>query len=273
VKTYSPRPQDIERHWYVLDAKGAVLGRVASEAAKLLRGKHKPIFAPHADTGDHVVIVNAGGVVVTGGKEDKKIYYRHSGYPGGLTAVGYSRLLSERPVLAVEKAIRGMLPKNRLGRQMFRKLAVYEGAEHPHQAQKPVPLGLGEVPKWEGLPVPKPKTDKAKEKPAPKKAAGRRSRAKVGTAKGPAARTGRTGPGAKATAGTGRKGPARGTASKARTAKGRTETEVKEEPARAPKGRKAATAKQAPEAAEAPKGRFRRSKSSSKKEEQSTEET
>jgi len=152
VKTYAPKPRDIERRWYVIDAQGAVLGRVASEVAKLLRGKHKPIFAPHADTGDHVIVVNARGVVVTGGKEDKKIYYRHSGYPGGLRAVNYSRLLAERPALAVEKAVKGMLPKNRLGRQMFRKLSVYEGAEHPHQAQKPVPIGLGEVPAWDGLP-------------------------------------------------------------------------------------------------------------------------
>jgi large subunit ribosomal protein L13 len=152
MKTFSPRPRDIERRWYVVDAQGAVLGRLASEVAKILRGKHKPIFAPHMDTGDHVIVVNAGAVRVTGGKESEKVYYRHSGYPGGLREIGYERLLADRPVLAVEKAIRGMLPKNRLGRQMFRKLSVYEGAEHPHQAQKPSPLGLGEIPKWEGLP-------------------------------------------------------------------------------------------------------------------------
>jgi large subunit ribosomal protein L13 len=166
MKTYSPRPRDVERHWYVLDANGAVLGRLASEAAKLLRGKHKPIFAPHADVGDHVIVINAKGVVLTGGKEEKKTYYRHSGYPGGIRAVGYARLLSERPRVVVEKAIRGMLPKTRLGRQMFRKLAVYEGPEHPHQAQKPVPLGLGEVPKWEGLPQPTPPAVR-EGKPAP----------------------------------------------------------------------------------------------------------
>lgn len=152
MKTFSPRPHDIVRRWYVVDADGAVLGRLASEVAKILRGKHKPIFSPHADTGDHVVVVNARSVRVTGGKETEKTYYRHSGYPGGLREIGYARLLAERPVLAVEKAIRGMLPKNRLGRQMFRKLSVYEGAEHPHQAQKPSSLRLGEIPKWEGLP-------------------------------------------------------------------------------------------------------------------------
>lgn len=156
AKTFSPRPRDIERRWYVVDADGAVLGRLASEVAKILRGKHKPIFAPHADTGDHVIVVNARGTVLTGGKEQTKVYYRHSQYPGGLREISYARLLADRPVLAVEKAVRGMLPKNRLGRAMIRKLAVYEGPEHPHQAQRPVALTLGEVPKWEGLPTPKP---------------------------------------------------------------------------------------------------------------------
>src|SRR5918911_2974740 len=124
MKTYSPRPRDIERRWYVIDAGDAVLGRVASEAAAILRGKHKPIFAPHMDTGDHVVIVNADRVKLTGGKETKKVAYRHSGYPGGIRATAYGRLLAERPVSVVEKAVRGMLPKNRLGRAMFRKLHV-----------------------------------------------------------------------------------------------------------------------------------------------------
>jgi large subunit ribosomal protein L13 len=165
TKTFSPRPRDIERRWYVVDADGAVLGRLASEVAKILRGKHKPIFAPHADTGDHVIVVNARRIRLTGGKEEKKIYYRHSGYPGGLTEVGYARLLERRPALAVEKAIRGMLPKNRLGRAMGRKLAVYEGPDHPHRAQTPVPLALGEIPAWGGLPQPKPQPA-----PAPKKA-------------------------------------------------------------------------------------------------------
>jgi large subunit ribosomal protein L13 len=161
VKTFSPKPRDIERRWYVVDADGAVLGRLASEVAKILRGKHKPIFAPHMDTGDHVIVVNAKGVRLTGGKEEKKVYYRHSGYPGGINRLAYSRIFSRRPAQVVEKAITGMLPKNRLGRHMARKLAVYEGPEHPHQAQKPVPLPLGEVPKWEGLPKTEPQSDVA----------------------------------------------------------------------------------------------------------------
>ena len=161
TKTFSPRPRHIERRWYVLDAEGVVLGRLASEVAKILRGKHKPIFAPHVDAGDHVIVVNARGIRLTGGKEEKKTYYRHSGYPGGLREIDYARLLADRPVVAVEKAVRGMLPKNRLGRQMIRKLSVYEGAEHPHQAQRPEPLELGAVPRWEGLPEPKGATEPA----------------------------------------------------------------------------------------------------------------
>ncbi len=160
MKTYSPKPQDVERRWFVVDADGAVLGRLASEVAKILRGKHKPIFAPHADTGDHVIVVNARGIRLTGGKEEKKIAYHHSGYPGGLRETRYSRLMAERPVFVVEKAIKGMLPKNRLGRAMARKLQVYEGPEHPHQAQQPSPLALGEVPAWTGLPEPKPKASR-----------------------------------------------------------------------------------------------------------------
>jgi large subunit ribosomal protein L13 len=152
MKTYSPRPRDIERRWYVIDASGAVLGRLATEAASILRGKHKPIFAPHMDTGDHVIVVNAKGVQVTGGKGETKVAYRHSGYPGGLTETKYAKLLAEKPAFAVEKAIRGMLPKNRLGRAMARKLQVYAGPEHPHQAQQPEALRLGEIPKWSGLP-------------------------------------------------------------------------------------------------------------------------
>jgi large subunit ribosomal protein L13 len=156
MKTYSPKPEDIERRWYVIDADGAVLGRLATEVADVLRGKHKPIFAPHADTGDHVIVVNAAGVRLTGGKESKKVAYHHSGYPGGLRETGYARLMAERPAFVVEKAVRGMLPHNRLGRAMARKLSVYEGPEHPHAAQKPLPLKLGEIPKWDGLPTPKP---------------------------------------------------------------------------------------------------------------------
>jgi large subunit ribosomal protein L13 len=194
MKTFSPRPRDIERRWYVVNADGAVLGRLASEVAKVLRGKHKPIFAPHMDTGDNVIVVNARGIRLTGGKETEKRYYRHSGYPGGIRGLEYTRLLAERPALAVEKAIKGMLPKNRLGRQMFTKLAVYEGPEHPHQAQKPVPLGLGEIPKWEGLPEPKlPVAPPARAKPATAK-----PEAKGRAAKAPAGRTGRTRVAAKA---------------------------------------------------------------------------
>jgi large subunit ribosomal protein L13 len=178
MKTYSPRPRDIERRWYVIDAGGAVLGRLATEVASILRGKHKPIFAPHMDTGDHVIVVNAAGVRLTGGKEDKKVAYRHSGYPGGLTATGYARLLAERPAFVVEKAVRGMLPKNPLGRSMLKKLQVYAGPEHPHQAQQPRPLRLGEVPRWEGLPAPKaaaePEPEDAK-RPAPKRSTAKRA--------------------------------------------------------------------------------------------------
>jgi large subunit ribosomal protein L13 len=152
MKTYSPKPEHIERSWYVIDASGKVLGRVASEAAALLRGKHKPIFAPHMDTGDHVIIVNADKIELTGGKELKKYAYRHSGYPGGITATRYDELMRTRPVFAVEKAIRGMLPKNSLGRSMIRKLHVVPGPEHPHAAQQPIAYSLGEPPVWRGLP-------------------------------------------------------------------------------------------------------------------------
>jgi len=166
MKTYSPKPSDIQRRWYVIDADGAVLGRLASEVASLLKGKHKPIYAPHADTGDHVVVVNAKGIRLTGDKE-KKIAYRHSGYPGGLTATTYDTLLATRPAFAIEKAVKGMLPKNSLGRQMLRKLTIYEGGEHPHAAQKPETITLGQVPKWDGLPVSKaPATKPAKKRAA-----------------------------------------------------------------------------------------------------------
>jgi large subunit ribosomal protein L13 len=198
MKTYSPKPGDIERRWYVIDASGAVLGRLASEAAAILRGKHKPIFAPHADTGDHVIVINAREIRLTGGKEAKKFAYRHSGYPGGLTATQYTRLISEKPEFAIEKAIKGMLPKNSLGRAMGRKLQVYAGPEHPHSAQQPEPLKLGEIPRWEGLPEPKePKASaaepepkpKPRAKPAPKAPAAKRTTAKRGTAKPAAEKT------------------------------------------------------------------------------------
>jgi large subunit ribosomal protein L13 len=152
MKTYSPKPRDIERRWYVLDASGAILGRLATQAATILRGKHKPIFAPHADTGDHVIVINAKDVTLSGGKENKKVAYHHSGYPGGLTETVYSRLLARKPAFAVEKAIKGMLPHNRLGRQMASKLRVYAGADHRHEAQKPQALAAGEFPSWSGLP-------------------------------------------------------------------------------------------------------------------------
>ena len=154
MKTYSPKPDHIERRWYVLDAGDHVLGRVASEAAVILRGKHKPIYAPHMDVGDNLIIVNADKVVLTGGKETKKIAWRHSGHPGGITGTPYEELLAKRPAYAVEKAVRGMLPKNRLGRSMIKKLHVVAGPDHPHQAQKPEEWAIGSRPAWEGLPTP-----------------------------------------------------------------------------------------------------------------------
>lgn len=140
--TYMARPQDVERRWFVLDAEGKPLGRLASRAAAILRGKHKPIFTPHLDVGDHVIVVNAAKVALTGRKLDQKLYTRYTGYPGGLRVMTYRRFLAEKPERVIEKAIRGMLPRNRLGRAMARKLRVYAGPDHPHQAQKPEPLAL-----------------------------------------------------------------------------------------------------------------------------------
>ncbi len=145
VRTYTPKPADVERQWHVIDATDVVLGRLATQTATLLRGKHKAIFAPHVDTGDFVIIVNADKVALTGSKRESKIAYRHSGYPGGLKAIGYTQLLEQNPEKAVEKAIRGMLPKNSLGRQMLRKLKVYSGPEHPHSAQKPQAYQISQV--------------------------------------------------------------------------------------------------------------------------------
>ena len=145
MRTFSPTPTDIQRTWHVIDADGMVLGRLATEVANLLRGKHKPIYAPHVDTGDFVIVVNADKVVLTANKLDKKVAYRHSGYPGGLKAVPYTELLAKRPERAVEKAIKGMLPHTTLGRQMASKLKVYAGPEHPHQAQQPVPYEITQV--------------------------------------------------------------------------------------------------------------------------------
>jgi large subunit ribosomal protein L13 len=145
VRTYTPKPGDVERQWHVIDASDVVLGRLASQVAILLRGKHKATFAPHVDTGDFVIIVNAGKVALTGSKREQKKAYRHSGYPGGLKAVGYVELLEKNPERAVEKAVRGMIPKNSLGRQTMSKLKVYAGPEHPHAAQKPQPFEITQI--------------------------------------------------------------------------------------------------------------------------------
>ena len=143
--TYSPKPGEIERVWHVIDATDVVLGRLATQAAVLLRGKHKPIFAPHVDTGDFVIVINADKVALTGNKRENKLAYRHSGFPGGLTATRYTDLLERHPEKAVEKAVKGMLPHNTLGRSMLKKLKVYAGPEHPHQAQSPAPYEITQV--------------------------------------------------------------------------------------------------------------------------------
>jgi large subunit ribosomal protein L13 len=145
VRTYSPKGNDITRQWHVIDASDVVLGRLASQVAVLLRGKHKPIFAPHVDTGDFVIVINADKVALSGDKLEKKRAYRHSGYPGGLRSVSYGELMEKHPERAVEKAVRGMLPKNSLGRKTLRKLKVYAGPDHPHSAQQPVPFEITQV--------------------------------------------------------------------------------------------------------------------------------
>jgi large subunit ribosomal protein L13 len=145
VRTYTPKPGHVQRQWHVIDATDVVLGRLASHVAVLLRGKHKPVFAPHVDTGDFVVVVNADKVALTGNKRQQKLAYRHSGYPGGLRAVPYTELLAKDPRKAVEKAVRGMLPHTSLGRRQLTKLKVYRGPEHPHQAQQPAPFEIGQV--------------------------------------------------------------------------------------------------------------------------------
>lgn len=141
-RTFSPKPGDIERSWYVIDAANLPLGRLASEVAQILRGKNKPTYAPHVDGGDFVIVLNAGTVHVSGNKEIAKLYYRHSGYPGGLRAETLAQVRKDHPERLVEAAVRGMLPKNRLGRQMIRKLKVYAGPDHPHEAQTPKPFTL-----------------------------------------------------------------------------------------------------------------------------------
>ena len=142
MRTYSPKASEIDRAWHLVDADGLVLGRLATEVARLLRGKHRPFFAPHVDTGDHVVVVNAARVVLTSDKAGRKFAYRHSGYPGGLRRTSYADLLERSPEEVVRRAVRGMLPKNTLGRQQLAKLKVYAGPEHPHAAQGPQPLEL-----------------------------------------------------------------------------------------------------------------------------------
>ena len=142
MKTFMANAQNVERNWYIVDADGMTLGRLASQVAAILRGKNKPTYTPHCDTGDHVIIINAANVVLTGKKLDQKVYYHHSGYPGGLKETKYRKLMAEKPEFAVKHAVVGMLPKGPLGRQMARKLRVYAGAEHEHEAQKPTVLEL-----------------------------------------------------------------------------------------------------------------------------------
>jgi large subunit ribosomal protein L13 len=142
VRTYSPKASEIQRAWYVIDAEGLVLGRVATEVARVLRGKHKPIYTPHLDTGDHVIIINADKMVLTSDKAEKKMIYRHSGYPGGIRERTYGDLMAKKPTEAVRRSIRGMLPKTRLGRAQLSKLKIYAGPTHPPAAQQPQPLEL-----------------------------------------------------------------------------------------------------------------------------------
>ena len=145
MRTYSPKASEITRAWHVVDAEGMVLGRLCTEVARVLRGKHKPIFAPHLDTGDHVVVINADKVVLSKGKADTKQVYRHSQYPGGLKQESYASLLERKPAEAIRRSVAGMLPKGPLGRQQIKKLKVYAGAEHPHQAQQPKPLVVADA--------------------------------------------------------------------------------------------------------------------------------
>lgn len=142
MKTYNATNETAQHNWYMVDAAGKTLGRLASEVAKRLRGKHKPEYTPHVDTGDYIIVINASQVKVTGSKTTDKVYYSHTGYPGGLKAITFEKLLAKHPEKVIEKAIKGMLPKNILGRAMYRKLKVYAGSEHPHQAQEPKTLDL-----------------------------------------------------------------------------------------------------------------------------------
>lgn len=142
MKTYSPKPQDVERKWYVVDAEGQVLGRLATKIAHIARGKHKPMWAPHADVGDYIIVVNADKVRLTGRKVDQKMYYRHSGYSGGLKATSVRRMLDKRPEFVLQEAVRGMLPKNRLGRKLLKHVKIYASPTHPHDSQQPETLEL-----------------------------------------------------------------------------------------------------------------------------------
>jgi large subunit ribosomal protein L13 len=145
VRTFSPKAGDIQHQWHVIDASDVVLGRLASQAATLLRGKHKPIYAPHVDTGDFVIVINAEKIALSGRKLELKRAYRHSGYPGGMHSISYGDLLAKHPERIIEKAVKGMLPKNTLGRSMLRKLKVYAGPDHPHQAQQPAPFEIKQI--------------------------------------------------------------------------------------------------------------------------------
>jgi large subunit ribosomal protein L13 len=142
MKTYFATSENTEHKWYVVDASGKVLGRLASQIAKYLRGKHKPEYTPHSDAGDYIIVINASEIKVTGNKAQDKVYYRHSGYPGGLKEITFEKLLDKNPIEVIERAVKGMLPKNPLGRAMLRKLKVYSGAEHPHEAQQPTVINL-----------------------------------------------------------------------------------------------------------------------------------
>jgi large subunit ribosomal protein L13 len=142
MKTFSAKPAEVKRDWYVVDAEGKTLGRLSTEIARRLRGKHKPEYTPHVDTGDYIVVVNAGKVRVTGNKEQDKVYYKHTGYIGNMKSISLGKLRDRRPALIIETAVKGMLPKNPLGRAMFRKLKVYAGPSHQHQAQQPKPLEI-----------------------------------------------------------------------------------------------------------------------------------
>ena len=195
MKTYSAKPGEIGRKWFVMDASDEVLGRLATRAATVIRGKHKPVFTAHVDTGDFVVVVNAEKVKLTGNKLDKKRFRRHTGYPGGLVEIPYRRLLETHPERAIEQAVYGMLPKGRLGRQLRHKLKVYAGPEHPHSSQQPEPLSVsGPIPVHVAPPPPmKPR------KPKEKKPATAKSTAKS-TAKKPAARKSKAKPAARRSA-------------------------------------------------------------------------